>query len=275
LAVLPGAWAGGSTTLWSGDFETGNLSQYWGGVQAKEPSRASIVTSPVRQGRYAVRLQVLPGDTNVASSGDNGERADLLITDEETGAFEGQEAWYAWSTYFPDDYHPAPNSAWNIFLDFHNDGGGQANFNFEVNTKPTPPVLELRAYGGQQDQNEELTTLAPLRLDHWYDFVLHVGWSASADRGFDELYLNGKRVIPRHARPTLYAGQNAYLKVANYRYESSLPSAIVEDGVRRVVSYRSAVAGFPKGTWPPVPPGIAASAPPAAHNAVSAGRPGR
>jgi len=116
-------------------------------------------------------------------------------------------------------------------------------------------VLELRAYGGTQDQNREDRVLAPLRLDHWYDFVLHVGWSSSSDQGFIELYLDGKLVVARHARPTLYAGQSAYLKVANYRYASALPSAIVQDGFRRVVGYAAAVAGFPRGSWPAVPPG--------------------
>src|SRR5688500_14830349 len=85
-----------SSISWRGDFETGNLSQWNLVPQATDPSRATVQTSVVRQGRYATRIEVRPGDNNVAGSG-SGERTDLLISRATTQGYEGNEAYWAWS----------------------------------------------------------------------------------------------------------------------------------------------------------------------------------
>ena len=69
--------SGRSAITWRGDFETGNLSQ-WTALQAKDPSRVTIRSDVVRQGRYAARFEVRSGDSNVAGSG-SGERTHLYI----------------------------------------------------------------------------------------------------------------------------------------------------------------------------------------------------
>lgn len=220
-------------------------------VQAKEPGRVSVVPSPGRRDQKALRLQVLPGDTNVAGSGPGADRADAMIGSSLTDAVEGREQWWAWSTYFPNDYHPTPATAWNGFLDFHNTGDtGLANIGFQVNAHYAAPRLEMTVYGDTPSRPPSTFTLGRVRRVQWYDFILHVVWSSNPRVGFVELYLDGRRIAGPQRRPTLYAGQSAYLKLANYREAGQEPSAILVAGVRRTKSYASAVRGFrPFAAW--------------------------
>lgn len=222
-------------------------------VQAKDLSRASVVPSPGRAGQAAMRLEVMPGDTDVAGSGSNADRTDAMIPASVTDAAEGRDQWWSWSTYFPADYHPTPSTAWNIFLDFHNTGeDGQANINFLANAHVNPAMLEMTIYGGSSVANPPQTTLklGRIHLNQWFDFTLHVIWSSNPRLGLVELYLDGKRIVRPLRRATLYAGQQAYLKVANYRQDGPQPSAILTAGVRRSSSFADAVRGFrPFALW--------------------------
>jgi hypothetical protein len=221
-------------------------------IQAKVPGRASVVPSPGRPGQTALRLEVVPGDTNVAGSG-AAERTDAMIGSSLTDAVEGRGQWWSWSTYFPNDYSPTPSTAWNIFLDFHNTGeNGQANINFLADTHFDPPVLQMTVYGGSSPGSARQTTssLGRVRRNQWYDFVLHVVWSSNPRVGLVELFLDGQRVVSPLHRATLYRDQGAYLKLANYREAGPRPSAILTAGVRRSRSFASAVQSFrPFAVW--------------------------
>src|SRR5262245_50565999 len=79
LAALGSAIAGAlaisapAAVIWRGDYETGDFSQ-WGPFHVQAvPGGATIVTSPVRQGSYAARFVVRPGDRPI----DSAERAEV------------------------------------------------------------------------------------------------------------------------------------------------------------------------------------------------------
>ena len=44
---------------------------------------------------------------------------------------------------------------------------------------------------------------AQLELGHWYDVLLHLVWSPSADTGLFEWWLDGRQIASLH-RPTLW-----------------------------------------------------------------------
>lgn len=240
-----------SSISWRGDFETGNLSQWNLGLQAKDPSRATVQTSVVRQGRYATRIEVRPGDNNVAGSG-SGERTDLLISRATTQGYEGNEAYWAWSVFFPSDFQ-APGGAWNVFTGFHHTGTtGQSNIHFDVRDMST---IGLRVMGG--DFNAPVRrdfSLAPLQKGRWYDFVFHVKWSPNPGVGFVEAWVNGQHVVPKTMTPTLYFGQGTYLKQGYYRSAYSAPSVIYLDGTRKGDSYDEVAAEFGSVTPAATPP---------------------
>ncbi len=252
----------GSAIGWRGDFENGSFSQWNYGVQTKHSSRATIVTSvaggPVRQGRYAARYEVQPGDNNVSGSG-MGERTEALISGQPTGAGEGVEQFWAWSTYFPEDFD-SPAGAWNVFTQFHHDGTtGQSNIHFELKDKTT---IGLRVMGGSVTAPVRRDfTLANLQRGKWYDFVFRVKWSSSGS-GFVEAWVDGSRVLPLVSTPTLYSGQNVYLKQGYYRAAYDKTTVIYHDGMRRGTSYAEVAAEFPPGgEIPPPPPPPSSTAP--------------
>jgi len=227
--ALPGSGGMRATTAWRGDFETGNLSQ-WTALQAKDPSRVTIQSSPLRQGRYAARFEVRPGDNNVAGSG-TGERTQVYIGNVLTDWAEGREQYWAWSTYIPPDF-TAPMGGWNAFVGFHHTGTtGPGNIQFDVRDMSR---IGLRVMGGASNNPiRKDYRLAPLRKGRWYDFVLHIRWSSHPKVGFVEVWVNGSRVVPKTITPTLYVGQGVYLKMGDYRSAYSKRTVIYHDGMRR------------------------------------------
>ena len=223
------AGSAGAAISWRGNFETGSFSQ-WLGTQALQ-GPATIVSTQVRDGRYGARFEVHP---NTDPNATGGERSEVLHG---TGEREGDESWWAWSSYFGDDFNPNPNTWWNIFTQWHNtDSTGQANAIFEVNTQYTPWKIQLRTFGGQVDENQQIFLLADFERNRWYDFVFHVRW-APDNTGFVEVWLNGAPVVPLTYRPTTYEGRGVYLKQGLYRGASELTSAVYLDGTRRGTSF--------------------------------------
>jgi hypothetical protein len=179
-------------------------------VQEKVPGRASIIGIG-RDGGTALRLTTQPGDNNVAGSNAL-ERADVYLAHPGGAPImfrEGEEHWWAHSIMLPDDF-AMPTWQMYVLMDFHNTLSGQSNFhvNFENG------VLIFRGFGGVQDQGLYKATIGPVTKNVWYDFVYHVKWSSGSD-GFFEAWVNGVKKLS-HRGPTLYAGQDVYLKLANY-----------------------------------------------------------
>lgn len=221
------------------DYESGNFSQ-WDRMQAL-PGDAMIVTAPVRQGRFAAKFTVHPGDDPISS---NGERSEAVASQSQTDGYTGAEAWYGWSTLFPSNFNPVPDSASNIFIQWHetrNDGCGPPIV-LEVATSRTPPEIKFRVRGGRlsrdcRPEGDRTWYTVPLALNRWFDFVLHVKWSPDASVGFVELWVNGKKVVPKSNLATLYEEQGVYLKEGFYRRPYNRTSTVYHDALRRGMSY--------------------------------------
>ena len=215
---------------WRGNYETGTFSQWLYGVQAHQ-GPATVVSTLARDGAYSARFEVR---ANPDPNGPNGERSEVLT---ETGERAGDESWWAWSTYFGQDFRPTEGTSWNIFTDWHNtEPSGQANVHFEVNTLTSPWTIQMRTFGGQQDQNQRIFVLSDFRRDAWVDFVFHVRW-APDNTGFVEAWVDGQPVLPLTNTPTIYEGQGVYLKQGLYRLRSSETSVVYHDGMRRGSSF--------------------------------------
>ena len=205
--------------------------------QAKAPDRVTLVEVA---GRPGVRLRTLPGDHGVAGSG-GAERADMALSPEATGCFQGQEQWWAHSLLFPPDYEapvatPADPWPWGVVFAFHHTGSqGQANFQVEV--ADVPPRLRLAisagpvVSSGAPGSPTRRWPIGPIVKNRWYDFVYHVKWSSDSDGWFDA-WLDGEQIL-HYRGPTLYAGQGCYLKLANYHTPVGKPVSVVHARVLR------------------------------------------
>jgi hypothetical protein len=197
-----------STVVWTGNFETGDRSQ-WSGAQMVSADRLQVVSSPLREGRYALKVTVKQGDNPINASGNRNEL--YRMTHEAVGS----EYYYRWSTMFAPDF-PSPKT-WQLFAQWHHEGNsGSPPVEFVVNNGQ----LSLNCSGTQVWQ-------APLVRGVWQDFVFHARWSPNASVGFVELYHNGQLVLPKRSCATQFSGMLNYLKVGLYRNSTVAPVGVL------------------------------------------------
>jgi hypothetical protein len=194
--------------VWRGDFETGDLSQF-SRAQMVSPDRLLVVSSPARQGSYAVKVTVRQGDNPIGASGNRNELVRL------TREPSGSEYFYRWSTMFAPDF-PSP-ATWQLFTQWHHDGSsGSPPVEFAVNNGR----MILYCSGTQ-------VWSAPLVRGAWQDFIFHARWSSNPSVGFVELYLNGQLVLPRRYCATQFPGMLNYLKTGLYRNSTIAPTGVL------------------------------------------------
>src|SRR4051812_24304129 len=113
-------------------------------TQSAAADRVSVVSGG-RDGPTALRLHTNSGDSNIFGSGAN-ERADVALTQAQTGCYEGTEQWWAHSMLFPSDFSLTGSWGQAVF-DFHHttSGAGQANLEIGVNSAG---MMNLHGNGG-------------------------------------------------------------------------------------------------------------------------------
>jgi len=122
----------------SGDWEQGLIGNgNWLGVQSVASDRFQRVTSPVRQGQYAARVEVRPGDDPLGLST---ERAEVFrMTDINGNEIEENESsgiqYYAFSVRLdPNWQSPEPGSSglWSIIFQLHGPDNLKASPSFSI-----------------------------------------------------------------------------------------------------------------------------------------------
>ena len=204
-----------ATPVWTGNFETGNLTQ-WSSAQSRAEDRLEIVSDVVREGSHALKVTVRQGDKFPGASGNRNEL--VYMTHEAPGS----EYYYKWSTLFPKDY-PSSNT-WQLFTQWHQDGCcGSPPLEFYV----VGEEMFLRAGGS----NGQIVWSGPLVRGRWNDFVLHVRWSPNPKEGFVELFKDGQLAAPKTYAATQFGGERNYLKLGLYRDSSiSQVGVVYHDG---------------------------------------------
>jgi len=212
LVLASGGPARGSV-VWRGDYESGDLSQ-WSKAQVVSADRLQVVTSPVHQGQYALKVTVRQGDNPIGASGNRNELVYLSYEP------EGTERWYRWQTMWPADY---PSDApWQIFTQWHHSGSDGS----------PPMVFSVRGETVRMLANTEVVWTTPLVRGVWHDFLFHVKWSPDPSVGFVELWYDGALALPKTYTPTQFAGQANYLKQGLYRDAAiSSTATIFHDGM--------------------------------------------
>lgn len=197
-----------STVVWRGDFETGDRSQ-WTRAQEVSADRLQVVSSPLREGRYSLKVTVKQGDDPINASGNRNEL--VRMTREPVGS----EYYYRWGTMFAADF-PSPKT-WQLFAQWHHEGSsGSPPVEFAVNNG------EILLYC-----SKAIVWRTPLVRAVWQDFIFHVKWSPNASVGFVELYHNNKLVLPKRYCATQFSGMLNYLKVGLYRNETIAPVGVL------------------------------------------------
>jgi hypothetical protein len=256
------------TLYYTGDFETGNWSQWpfvqagyqpspptsgwYGDPSASGNTYADVVTGSsmgisARGGSYVARFR---DDYSTASH----DAAAASLTVATSHGLEGQESYYGFAAYFPSSNSGnwAPNQGeWNLVWEFLDEAGlgpiliigiDTANGNGVINPKlyAELAVNSSGTYDNVQigDPRRWEDSLTTFPYNQWVDFVMHVKWSRT-NTGIFELWKNGSKVLSLNNIRTLgtTASGNAYIEIMNYRPANSGTTIHVVDEVRIGDSY--------------------------------------
>lgn len=208
-SVLPS----GLSSLFNGDFDTGDFSQ-WTTCQSVftnsscsgyESEHYSMEIVPGRRDGFAAKFIVRPGD--VPDFG-GGERSEVSGHGDEAATREGDERWYQFSMRFDEDFPEPADGSWFIVMQWHS-GSGSPPLALNIS-----PDLTVDIGGDGVDFPER--SIGPVRRGEWVDYTLHVGFSQDSDSGFVEAWENGVQTVERYNRATMSSDEN-YLKMGIYR----------------------------------------------------------
>ncbi len=262
FALVFGAFGGfllfksfASSVTTFGSFEGGNLSEY--ADSSCGGNNVSIVTSPVREGRYAgffqadqntqcygdtsmVRLHMLgfPSGTGVnMNSGSTFWRAVSLripATNTNSGSFilpEVHQSNDSTGCYGPAPFNLFANSGrWQLVIRGYDDcssGTFISNIFGAPNSTCDSSTRICHSFVGASDN---------IQTDQWYDFLL--GWHMATDNtGWFEAWMNGPgtggksiNIVPRTSMPTSYPATNYPMDSIYYNINSSQTKAYYDGG---------------------------------------------
>jgi Polysaccharide lyase len=233
----------------AGDWETGNASQWSGNHWNRNvplSDQFAIVSDPVRQGGFAARFTVRPGDQFGTTSG---ERSEVLYTG--ANEVEGDDVWYAWSTLFRSNW--TTPSGWSIFAQWHS--------SYPV----SPPVafnmkgerIQVNVFSGAVDTGAAGFKAAypvtdALERGAWNDFVVHVVWSSTSG-AIQVWHRTGSNPFELKVNesdfPTMQTVDGVvssnYVKLGFYRNdEPNMTSVVYQDGFSRATRPQGLAPAF-------------------------------
>lgn len=236
-------------------FENGKAewTPYWNEVAS--PDRLSVVQDPVMEGRYALKATVVPGDL-VA----NGARAEVVLAGTRANyAYEGDELWYKWGTYFPADWEQ--EAKWHVFTQWHQSldyGMGSPPVAFCIDKYGYMYLTRMSGYYDSLQQWDAGTLWrAPLIKGRWIEFVMHIKWSRDWNVGFIELWVDGVQVVPKTFTANLDSDGMVYMKQGLYRDRTtSITQTVYHDGMIVATTKEDVMADslVPEISCPPLPP---------------------
>ncbi len=207
--------------------------QFW---QPSKPYAAMLTTSPVRDGKRSLRVEVRYGDCGVEkysgfSDCKNGnERVELSTSSVQR---EGSVFEYGWSVYFPEDF-PTPyhkgNTRPEMFLgQFHGTGSAPHTWAFFYGGwRPGNGGLMLKGPQARHDGNFHGTFRAPVLsreeiFGRWNDIKIQVKWTKNSD-GFLYVFVNDNPRVVYRGVTLPEPVEGVYLKLGIYRLDTK-PSA--------------------------------------------------
>lgn len=224
-------------------------------------------------GRYAVELTVTP--TAHASPAEGWDSVYLWNRVIDSLGNDGQETWERFKVRFPKPpssrgltsrpvFTPSPRCEAGCpwFVEHHNDDAylpfvdaGRITSEYpslvwsvvtssRLRNRKLGPQLGMRIWGGDNNTPAEpyrskpvwVLTREPLRYDHWYDFIVHVRWSADPSVGLVEWWLDGEPIYAG-STSTLWrrpdgSVSKANFELVNYRPHAKTTSTIYFDDIR-------------------------------------------
>ncbi len=178
--------------LFVGDFETGNLSQWWRSQSA--PNAVTVRSDIVRSGNFAAKFSVTDNDTaaNYSNIPNSDPRAQLI-----PGYLfrENDDVYISLSTFFPSDFPLITN--WMVIFGIHGEPyNGPSTFNLGVTRD--------RIYLNSRESEPVWTSPLIQKGVKWEDLVLHIRFSPDPNVGFVEVWHDGVKQVLKNGDTRYY-----------------------------------------------------------------------
>ena len=217
---------------------------------------------PVRHGRFAMKSVLDRAKSPISY------RTEVVprIKDKSKQAKLGQEYWYGFSIYFPNDW--TEDNIWEIVAQWHgvpDKSLGEAYRNPVMAFLSDGTKLKITniwdaapntqaARKSRKSKYDGGVTLweGPIRKEQWTDWVVHVKWSFEDD-GLVEIWENGKQIARRNGPNTFNDQKAPYFKMGIYKgwRDRKLPAGKVG---RRVIYHDEVRFAGPNGSYDDVAP---------------------
>jgi len=240
--------------IFTGDFESNDFEGWL--TQFPHSTKGSIVTTPVRAGKYALRNELPYADFK--AYGDSRNRRSEIY--KENVGRPGEERWYGFSIYLPKDWEEL--ETFDIVMQIHNKP--------DPGEGPKSPILTLETHGkdwkvnnrwdkekisvpGKNGAGGTITSnviwQGPYQTEKWTDWVFHVKWSLGDD-GLVEVWKDGKKIGEQKGPNGYNDEQPFYMKVGVYK-----PAYRVTAPPQRVIYHDEIRIGNEKASYNDVAPG--------------------
>ncbi|WP_437962369.1 polysaccharide lyase (plasmid) [Sorangium sp. So ce119] len=215
MTVTTGAAA---APVWTGDFETGDLSQWSTSLNGE---RISVVTSPVLQGTRAGQIQL----TNDARWPNGIKRVELNHKPAAGRTAEGKETYFAWSFYLPEALAADPPTQIGYW---ESDATYNQMMSFEVTGQNISFATRKPANKVQWQANGAVTPGV------WHRIALHVRWSTNPSQGSVDVWFDGEQVVTAGQAQTLADGNAHFTQIGLLRNPAEFtdsPIIVLDDAV--------------------------------------------
>lgn len=173
--------------VWSGNFETDDLSQ-WSYVLNGE--HISIVSDPVTEGKFAGHIQL----TNDATWQNGLKRVELAHHPEAARTAEGAETYFAWSFQVPELLPEDPSQQIGYW---ESQNSYQQMMAFEVSG-------EHISFSTRKPQNKvQWEAGGKVTAGAWHRIAIHVKWSKDPGQGSVDVWFDGEQVVTSAGAQTL------------------------------------------------------------------------
>jgi hypothetical protein len=214
-SVLAGLLLATSTAsadiLWKGDFETNDLSQ-WGpplNLMTGQRTNITVVTTTVREGKYAAQLVVHPDD--LWPNGHN--RVELHQDGKRTN--EGETTFFSWSFQLP------ANITVHEDIGYWETNGPDYQQTMAFFVDPTNGGTQIGFRTNRPTSKTHWT--GPLSVGQWHQLAMEIFWSQDATKGKVTVYLDGPMVVDHVTAQTKPNAATVFTQVGFHRDTSQQP----------------------------------------------------
>ncbi|WP_437652412.1 polysaccharide lyase [Sorangium sp. So ce1182] len=215
MTVTTGASA---APVWTGDFETGNLSQWNTSLNGEH---ITVVTSPVLQGTRAGQIQL----TNDATWPNGIKRVELNHKPAAGRTAEGAQTYFAWSFYLPEALAADPPTQIGYW---ESDATYNQMMSFEV-------VGQRISFATRKPSNKvHWEANGAVTPGVWHRIALHVRWSTNPSQGSVDVWFDGEQVVTAGQAQTLADNNAHFTQLGLLRNPSEFtdsPIIVLDDAV--------------------------------------------